>query len=411
MQRRDFLKAASAIPLHASADIEITPEHFGAIGDGVADDTVPLQSALKAAVGKRVVFSRHYRLTSIGLYVPSNSHILFKNNAKLELLPHSSTAYQILRVHDVGNVLIENPNIDGRRDLNKATDGEWGMAISICGSTDQVKIINPVTVNCWGDGIYIGSTKSQNFCNDVYIKNHRAENNRRQGISVISAKRLVMDDPVWINTNGTAPQAGLDIEPNSNADRLDYVRINNPKTVNCKGNGIAISLQAMRGASERVFDIKISGHRDIGSASAFECSYYDPSGNGLSGLIEISSLRSEQARTNGMVFRDWGLGRLRVDVINPTIIENNASAETSEVTSVPFLITRDRSSRGGYVMGGISIENPTIRASRNRISNSIVVHDYSLRATTIQDVTIRGGESMMKIAPAFMPNAVVNTGR
>ena len=57
------------------------------------------------------------------------------------------------------HVLLENPHVDGSKELNSATGGEWGMGISIAGSTD-VTITIPRTINCWGDGIYIANSSA-----------------------------------------------------------------------------------------------------------------------------------------------------------------------------------------------------------------------------------------------------------
>ena len=143
----------------------------GIAGDGVTDDTVRLQAAITAGAGRRVYLNRHCRLTSVGLQIPSNTIMEFGSNGFLELLPHNSQNYAILGVHDVGNVTLINPKVDGRRDLNSATTGEWGMGISIRGTTGKVQIINPVANNCWGDGYYIGATPNLGWCDDVEIVN------------------------------------------------------------------------------------------------------------------------------------------------------------------------------------------------------------------------------------------------
>ena len=47
----------------------------------------------------------------------------------------------------------------------------------------------------------------------VTIKDVELRDNHRQGISVISAVGLLVEDTVMRGTNGTAPEAGVDIEP------------------------------------------------------------------------------------------------------------------------------------------------------------------------------------------------------
>lgn len=408
MKRRELLQTLAVAPLGVGQSESLAPEHFGAVGDGVSDDTAALQKAVDEAIGKKLILSRVYRLTVAGLVIPSNSHIVFSEGARLELLPHSVKSYQIMRIHDVGNVLIENAHVDGRRDLNAVTGGEWGMGISICGSTDKVRLIDPVTDNCWGDGIYIGSTRKQGYCEDVYIRNHRADSNRRQGMSVISVKRLVVDDPVWANTGGTSPQAGLDIEPNEKNDRLDYIRINNPKTSNCAGNGILIVLSSLVGAAGKNIDIVITGHQNDRSSAAMECYYYDPGTSDLTGLIQINSTTSRNSKFNGMVFRDWGLGPLRIEVLNPVIIDNNKSGSKSAITSAPFIIYRAAASQLNYLMGGIVIENAVVQTPNTTVGNSFVVNDYKARTMSIRDVTIRNIKQMPSNAPMFMPAAMVS---
>lgn len=67
-----------------------------------------------------------------------------------------------------------------------------------------------------GDGIYIGPLVENHIrkpCLAITISNVICDNNYRQGISVLSARGLLIKDCILSNTRGTSPQAGIDIEP------------------------------------------------------------------------------------------------------------------------------------------------------------------------------------------------------
>ena len=58
-----------------------------------------------------------------------------------------------------------------------------------------------------GDGIIITG------CNRTHIQNVQSWENNRQGLSIINARDLVVEDSEFSRTNGTSPAAGIDIEP------------------------------------------------------------------------------------------------------------------------------------------------------------------------------------------------------
>ena len=58
------------------------------------------------------------------------------------------------------------------------------------------------------------------FSQDVVIRNCISHDNDRQGISVISAVNLLVDNCVFSSTRGTAPEAGIDLEPDTPDQRL-----------------------------------------------------------------------------------------------------------------------------------------------------------------------------------------------
>lgn len=305
---------------HASAD-EVVDRWFGVRADGKTNDREALQKAVDSAVGKTLVITGPCRLDEQGLHMRSNSRLRFMPNASLKLLPHDSQNYEVIRIWDVRHVVLENPRVDGSKDLNAATGGEWGMGISIAGSTD-VTILSPSTTNCWGDGIYIANSfgKGLPYSSDVRVMNHYASGCRRQGVSIISGRNILFDHPVWENIAGTLPSAGLDIEPNANTDVIENIRIVNPITRNCQF-GILVYLEALPGSREKYVSVVISGHKDEGSReAAFSVSGLKTKGSVVTGYITSNSPTWVRPKRDAFVSTDYDRSGPRIDISNPTII-------------------------------------------------------------------------------------------
>ncbi|WP_341842504.1 right-handed parallel beta-helix repeat-containing protein [Chitinophaga caseinilytica] len=181
------------------------------------------------------------RVSRQGLNVRSNQTLIFKKGSKLMLEPTNLPQYEILRVKDVRNVRLIGPNIVGDRKQHIGNGGEWGMGISILGSSN-VYISGAVIRDCWGDGIYVSETLDKNYSENVTILSTLCDNNRRNGISVISVKNLLIRNSSFNNTNGARPMCGIDIEPNHSGNIVENVRLENIKTDNNGLWGIAICL-------------------------------------------------------------------------------------------------------------------------------------------------------------------------
>ncbi len=106
------------------------------------------------------------------------------------------------------------------------TKAEWRHCLQLRG-VRNVRVYGLTLANSGGDGIYIGAGPDGATNTDVLIKDVVCESNYRQGISVITAENLLIEDTVMRNTSGTWPQAGIDFEPNHPTERLVNVVMRN----------------------------------------------------------------------------------------------------------------------------------------------------------------------------------------
>ena len=194
----------------------VTPEDFGAVGDGVTDDTLAINKALEHSNvlnmnAKTYLVSANPETADAIIAIDKTIN---GNGATIKIKPVADEYYHVINAK--GNTRISNLTIIGERNEHVGTSGEWGMGIHLSNS-NYAHIENVTVKNCWGDGIYIGSENSktgENGCANVTITNCIIDNNRRNGITVINCDKFVIDGCTISNTNGTNPQSGVDIERN-----------------------------------------------------------------------------------------------------------------------------------------------------------------------------------------------------
>src|SRR5699024_1807793 len=118
--------------------------------------------------------------------------------------------------------------------------------------------------------IYVGhsGTHSQN----INIKGGVVDNNRRNGISITSVDNLSMQEILVANSNGTNPQTGIDIEPNSSNNEINNITISDVTTFNNYNNGVLVHLNKLPGKIRKEANIKINGFRDVSSGRGIRIS-------------------------------------------------------------------------------------------------------------------------------------------
>lgn len=186
------------------------------------------------------------------LNISSNVELII--NGSIHLVPNDYKGCYVLTIQDAKNVTITGMGcIYGDKHTHKGKEGEWGHGICILGS-ENITIQDINVRDCWGDCIYVGNSSK-----NVIIKNSKLDHGRRQGISVTSADRVIIEDCVISNVSGTEPQAAIDIEPNHN-ENIDNIMIRNVQCRNCYGG-----IEAWRPEDARIGSLSIEGCSVINS--------------------------------------------------------------------------------------------------------------------------------------------------
>ena len=233
--------------------IDYLPEIY--VRDGTIDYTPYLQNALN---NERHLIMPNFpvSINDNGLTVSDSTVIVFLPESLLKLLPSAKGNYEILRVHNVTDVILIAPKLTGDRYTHKSSNGEWGMGVSIP-SSENIKVIDAQINECWGDGIYIGRTSKNNASKDIRISGGIINESRRNGISIISVDGLNIDGVLIANTYGTNPQAAIDFEPNKSDELLRCI-VKDTKLYNNKNQGVLFVFNQLK-QSQALVDIQLSG--------------------------------------------------------------------------------------------------------------------------------------------------------
>ena len=213
----------------------------GAKGDGKTNDTAAIQDAIDAVSG-----------TGGTVFVPNGTYMVqgttnrrlrlgrkmvlrLADGATLKVIPNAEKAYSILRIRDVNDVAVIGGTLVGDRAQHQSTEGQWGMGIYIGPRVKRVSVVGVTAKEMWGDGFYVGGGEHIALCSVSSI------HNRRQGLSIIAGKHLLVWNSLFAETRGTRPSAGIDIEPDFAKQRVANVRIERSTFRNNAGGGIMVS--------------------------------------------------------------------------------------------------------------------------------------------------------------------------
>lgn len=255
--------ATSASPLRTPSFVVST---FGARGDGATDDTDAFQRAIDAA-GNRgggvvTVPPGRYLLDPLrSVRLRSGVQLQMDADCTLVARPNAAEHSVLILVERVEDVTISGGRVLGERDRHMGTTGEWGHGIQLRGAS-RVTLRDIHVANFWGDGVSVAGAKPVRGesaplqSSDVLVERIVSIGNRRQGLTIGGAKRVRVFDCEFAGTRGTAPEAGIDVEPDTTA-AVD-IEIARCRIHDNNGPGIQVW---KRGHHVRIHDCTLEGNR------------------------------------------------------------------------------------------------------------------------------------------------------
>jgi hypothetical protein len=282
------------------------------------------------------------------LSAPSNLSLVLDSGAVVQANAGFSD-YQMLFVIDhVSNVSITGPGgFQGNRGQQAA--GEYRHCMGVVGAT-HVTLKDFFCNGSAGDGIYISGNSA-----DIDIEGVTLDNNRRNGLTLISANGLRVKNCQMTNTNGApaGPWDGIDVEPNDASDGLADIVFSGNTTSGNAGSGVAVVTYAEAATSPSV-SITISNHTD--SNEGLHGFLFNGSDFPYVGNILLQNSSTTRAQEFGIYVEYWQAYDAHIGISNVSVKDANLSGTTLDNVAVTLKRGGGESVPEGNVsFSGISI--------------------------------------------------------
>lgn len=239
---------------------------------------------------------------------------------------------------------------------------EWRMTLDFMGCKN-VCVEGVRLESSGGDGIYLGATAENPICQNVVIRDVVCHDHHRQGISVIGALNLLIENCIITNTSGTAPQAGIDFEPNGPQEKLKRCVVRNCIFDGNAGAAVLVYLKNLSRETDRVRILVDSCHVRGGVQGLVVGAVKD---DGPVGFIEFRNCTVENTRDGGVWVYDKSVQSARVRFVDCKWNNVCTSRDAGRrAPSTPLLVTLKRPELAA-VHGGIDFINCTVYDERDR---------------------------------------------
>lgn len=369
-------------------------------GFDATDSTAFLQAAIDSGARTVVVDKQDAPWSVTPLTLRSDLELVLEEGVEIvakagAFLPKGDC---LMRAANVENLTIRGEGAGATLRMRKPEyweapyeKSEWRHGVSIL-SSKNVKIENLRIAETGGDGIYLGVATRGVPCRDVVVRRVDCVANNRQGISVISVDGLLIEDCVLRDTVGTAPQSGIDFEPNREDEQISNVVMRRVLAENNAGDGFQFYLGNLdsEGPETTVEIVDCRAVRNRG------CGFYWSAKGGPSRalpgrtLVENCELLgngrgilaiNKTTACGPLVFRDVCLTTPSADAETPNADEQTAPLFViAKTPSSDAGITFRANADGTEPLGGVAFENVEIvdaDAPENETTRLFSIHDGS----------------------------------
>jgi hypothetical protein len=365
---------------------------FGNAGFG-GDDTSVFQAALKSTAANGEILeipAGSYNISPISFPANSNVHV----DAGVTVSANHGYSYSDKML----NVNADNVTITGAgastsvfqmpkaRAASQSDHTEYRDCLSIANANNVT--VSGISCNqSGGDGLRI--TQATN----VTISNSTFDGNFRNGGSVIGkVHHININGNRFTNTNGTLPQAGIDIEPNNSGDYLLDVNFTDNVTSNNARDGFAVSLWATSSSTPAVSITVTRNHSDHNGRYGYFAN--NASHSNASGAVTFDDCTTDQSASDGANARFYAANGASLTFNNLTVTNPHRNGrDPSYGDSVAVAVIRG----GGASVpeGNVHYRNTNITVTNGKVDyyfdfydgSGIGVHNVTFTPGTLSGAT------------------------
>jgi hypothetical protein len=344
--------------------------HFGNAGFG-GDDTNVFQTALNytAANGEALeIPAGSYNVSPISL--PANSYLVVDANVTVTSNSGYGTNDHLLNANAQNITIAGAGATTSVFHMLKAeyTSGEQRHCLDIENASNVT--VSGISCNdSGGDGAYVRASTN------VTIEDSIFNNNRRQGSSITGqVNHIYYLRDQFTNTSGTAPQSGIDIEPNSPTDFLLDVNIDDCSTNANAGDGLMISTWLMDATSKPIGVTVLRHHSTGNQRYGYFANNNDPSN--APGTILIQDSFSDQSGSYGAAGRFYAANGASLTFQNLTVTNphvNGPDLSYGDSAAVDII----RGGGGTVPIGNVHYLNINIAVTNGKVDHYFNFQDGS----------------------------------